>query len=718
MSEDAMRMRAQVIDEASGPLKSIADRMKEIRVAPGMRQAREEMEKLQSQFRSVTTLAANVTGSIAAVGLSSITAAASFGAFVAAMKNSADTANGLRVLAQDTGMAVNALHRLEAIGKRFEIPTDAIDASVKNISGKLPDLKRGIGELYGILNEKDPAFAAQLRADAQRGDTGAAFGHSLGFLQKFKDEQERRRWSAEIFGDPNLSRMFPGGSRDEFDKAAKEAEAAGTISKELLEASESYKKAIINLGDAFDRLKNEVAPGPIRAMTAVFEALQKIASDTRNELELLAAAWERIRKATGLSPPDRASVARDIEFNQRQLRSVDQLIANKENRGEDARDSKAHRDRIIDELRQLNEKLQNLPDAMVQKQAFYGNEGGFGGLLQRASLTVGGGPGGGIWSGRSGGGRFNGLGLSAGDRAGGGARSAIPGSAGDGGGNPMGPVEGRPENPMHSRAAGGGVGPSGSAHAATRAAMMGFAMDQLRSEGVPEASLRAAAAHLVGQADMESGLRPWLSHDGGTGYGIYGARLGRRSAMLAWLSKNGYARDSAEGQQRYMAHDAMSGRYRRTRDILMNASPEMLARDSWAVTREFESPAVTNNRSGAVLQAYRAAVAAARNRLTDAVQSGRGWPDQWMDMSRFKGRLDGGDPSVGRFRGDLLGDAERAGFLGAGKVTIDGGASIDLNIKTPRGMQVDSRASLQGGYLKGVKVRRGVTMPDAAEEVG
>jgi hypothetical protein len=134
---------------------------------------------------------------------------------------------------------------------------------------------------------------------------------------------------------------------------------------------------------------------------------------------------------------------------------------------------------------------------------------------------------------------------------------------------------------------------------------MKAAMDQLRKEGVPEANLKAAAAHLVGQAEMESGLRPGLVHDSGTGYGIYGARLGRRDRMLSWLAANGYAKDSLEGQTRYMAHEAMSGRYKNTRNILMNAQEGTLGQDSRTITHEFESPKVDNDRSGAVRGAYR-----------------------------------------------------------------------------------------------------------------
>lgn len=161
---------------------------------------------------------------------------------------------------------------------------------------------------------------------------------------------------------------------------------------------------------------------------------------------------------------------------------------------------------------------------------------------------------------------------------------------------------------------GGGSAPrgdgSGTRGAARTAAMMRYAMDQLRREGVPEAQLRQSAAHLVGQATMESGLDPNKTHDPDasgrpTGYGIYGARLVRRDRMLKWLEDHGYARNSAEGQMRYMTHEAMSGRYPRTKRILMGNGTGNVDSDTNTITGEFESPKVINYRAGAVKGAYR-----------------------------------------------------------------------------------------------------------------
>ena len=139
---------------------------------------------------------------------------------------------------------------------------------------------------------------------------------------------------------------------------------------------------------------------------------------------------------------------------------------------------------------------------------------------------------------------------------------------------------------------GGGVGSAGAGHkAANNAELMKAAQEQLIKEGVSADHVKAAAAALVGNVVQESGGDPNKVHDGGTGYGLYGARLGRRDNMLAWLAQNGFAKNSAEGQMKYMAHEAMtSSTYANTAAALKMAQQNNLGAVTDAVARNFERP--------------------------------------------------------------------------------------------------------------------------------
>jgi len=201
-----------------------------------------------------------------------------------------------------------------------------------------------------------------------------------------------------------------------------------------------------------------------------------------------------------------------------------------------------------------------------------------------------------------------GTGTGTGDSGTGTGGAGTGGGFGGGTGAGWGDRGGFESNPSGGRGGAGGGAGAGGALAGNQQFAMKTAMDQLRKEGVPEGSLRAAAAHLVAQAHAESGLNPRTQHDPvngvPTGYGIYGARLGRRSAMFAWLKANNYAQDSLEGQMRYMAHEAMSGRYPKTRQILMTGSQNR--EDVRTLMNEFEAPKNrTQDRSGMFFRAMR-----------------------------------------------------------------------------------------------------------------
>jgi hypothetical protein len=126
--------------------------------------------------------------------------------------------------------------------------------------------------------------------------------------------------------------------------------------------------------------------------------------------------------------------------------------------------------------------------------------------------------------------------------------------------------------------------------------MKSFA-SELKKKGVPPESVPYAVSALSGQVKVESNFNPSVVHDGGTGYGIYGARdepkptgSKRRTKMFEWLEQNGFSKDSAEGQARYMVNEAFSGGYKNTRNMLMSANKDNMADVTAALVDEFERP--------------------------------------------------------------------------------------------------------------------------------
>jgi hypothetical protein len=732
MADEQLRMTAEVVDKFSKPLRDLQKALREVKQPPAAREMREQFAGVsKAASEAASQIRGDLTSAIGGLGIASLGATGAIAAVVAAVRGMSSSTAELKAFSRETGLSTQRLRELEALGDRFQIAPDAVRSGVQTFSRQLYDIRRRYGEVYNWLKDQ-PGFEVFAEQLFDSKSTDEAIGRALGMLRKIPDAIQQQKFAEKLFGSGIFGR-FGAGTDKEFQNQIRDVrKALGDLSEDAAEAAEKFERSLKSLGDTLRGIRDEIGAGALPELNKQLADLrEKLTSQefkafsTWLSHEVGGAArdvaglfkeivgdvkWlaEHAKPAAnaalgngldgksggnygtagpigGVNGPIFDRRLMDLTQKQKLLGILEENIERKEGAGEDATDSRRKRDQLIDEIRKLRETMERAArdrdDATVQKQSFDGpGLGGGGARIWNASLGGGGG-----------------FGL---------PRMQYGGGAGGGGSARDTDASG----PMLKWDGGRG----GSAKAASRAAMMSHAMDQLRKEGVPESNLRAAAAHLVGQADMESGLDPNKSHDGGTGYGIYGARLGRRTQMLAWLKANGYAANSAEGQMRYMAHEAMSKKYPRTRGILMNANPNAMGRDSWAVTHEFEAPKVDNDRSGAVARAYRVGP---RSSEPD-VQENASRPDSPISRTEAPGRPDSPlsrTEAPGRPDSPLsrMGDSLMLRSAAAQKVEGNASLRIDFN-GLPRGTRLSTEAS---GMFRDVTLNRGKQMPDGGEDV-
>jgi hypothetical protein len=253
--------------------------------------------------------------------------------------------------------------------------------------------------------------------------------------------------------------------------------------------------------------------------------------------------------------------------------------------------------------------------------------------------------------------------------------------------------------------------------------------DQLRKEGVPEANIPEAANLLAGQALAESGFNPTESHDRGTGYGIYGARNERRSAMLSWMKEQGYAPSSLEGQSRYMAHEAMSGKYPKTRESLTGAEPGSRQARTTAITREFEAPRIINPRTGFVGEAA-ATMAKVPSAAPDAASQpippgGGGKYEAGASLAGVNPRLAAAIQGAGAYLPEGYTVKPSSGFRGGTMQSYHGkGSAIDVQIYDPSGRKITNRGddpeavAIYQRYAQGVKTWATANDPELVSRLG
>jgi len=218
---------------------------------------------------------------------------------------------------------------------------------------------------------------------------------------------------------------------------------------------------------------------------------------------------------------------------------------------------------------------------------------------------------------------------------------------------------------------------------------------------------------------MESGLNPNLKHDYDpkqgryTGFGIYGARdpkpgQGRMTDMLKWLETNGYARNSAEGQMREMAHSAVSGKYGPTRNVLFGRGTGNLETDTNIITRNFETPKFVNRRSHAVANALRigpdGTVVSGWGSDPYAKEKNQNYPFPWDK------RFTAGD--------EMMQTAARAAGGLQNPAKVEGSAKLTIDINGLPSPNYRARTSMDGMF-KDVRLNAGKTqmLPESGVDI-
>ncbi|GEP08585.1 phage tail tip lysozyme [Methylobacterium gnaphalii] len=604
MSDDTLRLVAKLDDQVTGPLGKVEGALKRTsnQGRDGAAAMRKEWEGFRAVLGTTNTAISGMAAPLSALGLAGGGAALSLAAAGSALRDFSKSTQSLEILSKQTGLTVESLRALENMGGRVGIAGTTMLSAADNFSRAAAQLKRGYSEAIQSL----PNMNLRWLLDDLRSAKSAEEMMNKLFegLPKISNIEARRRVLTMFFGTEDIDRIIQEYGNDAAKKLQEIRGQVGTIGPEAQKAAREFEDMVGRWDAALGKAKiwalTPLLEGAVKTMGGIADAAEKLRSG--HPLDALKALDQATDLGFGSIGKAPAAVSREkLEGRRSQVQRQLELLE----AGPRSSEYQRKHDRMVDELKRVADELQKLREqggASVSPSSFDGSDG-VKSLIQKAayggSPFVGGGYGG------SSGSVFG---------RGGTSRASRSSDAPENGGG----FQGIPFGSSSAGATGGqttantprGTG-RGNSRAARTGDMMAYAMDQLRREGVPEANLRQAAAHLVGQATMESGLDPNKTHDGGTGYGIYGARDpkgwgdykgARRSHMVKWLEKNGYARNSAEGQMRYMAHEAMSGSYPNTKRILMSGGG---AEHTNTITREFEGPAVINHRAGAVQNAMR-----------------------------------------------------------------------------------------------------------------
>lgn len=424
MSDDALRMRAEVGDGFTGPLAKFRNDLRSLSnvtrsIADGMSK---DWKGVNKEFAGAdSSIKRGLLPTLRGVGAVSLGVSAAIGGVAIGMRNFAAGGRDLKFAADQLGISMRKLRELHNLGDVFDISGGQMDTALKTLQDHLNQLVRNWGAAYNELRGKNLGWIADdLTKAAKEGGVGAAFEKLLEDIKKIPDPVYQRQIARLLLGGEEFVPM----ARDLSEKIKKMAKDNSIIPPDFDKQSERYIENLKKIEQQLDVMKVQVGSPLLGFLSQMLEDIQ---SEVR--------AWSKIidqvkdKDWKGLMAPDPAQQKRKLQNQlsgaQQRLKGLDEGISDAQRNGTAGTGyAELQRRKLLEEIEKLRKAVEdsNKNGGFLQKQSLMG--GGFGGArIMNASLG-GGGFGGGSIGGFRGGGGSN---------SGGGGNSGVSGGAPSGG---------------------------------------------------------------------------------------------------------------------------------------------------------------------------------------------------------------------------------------------------------------------------------------------
>jgi hypothetical protein len=283
MADQQLRLIATVIDRASGPLRSIAGRIRAIA-------ATNHGQRIANSFRAATAAAAAfggvlsgaVVGGLGLLGIGAISAGAALAGLLSLMSQSRDRLDALDEQAQQTGFSLQQLRELQFISTRGGIGWETMSAGLLQMSKRVGELKSGTGAFGKQLAKTYPALYKQLKASKSNTQ---AFSILHKAMSKIEDPAKRIAFAMKMFGKPGAEIAKMGMSTQDFLKQMQRARHfKGILPEDAGERMGAANDAIDDLKDAFEGLTDLISYETAPAFTDTVNAIAEFVAVNRQAI--------------------------------------------------------------------------------------------------------------------------------------------------------------------------------------------------------------------------------------------------------------------------------------------------------------------------------------------------------------------------------------------------------------------------------------------------
>jgi hypothetical protein len=425
MADDTLRMRAQVVDEFSSPLRKLKSELASVKPPADLARIRDGLKGLEQHSLAAGQAIRNGVGAaLSGIGISAIGVTAAIGGAAAALKNFATGTAELRHFSVEIGLSVNRLRELQALGQRFGVDENSMLGGLKKFSNELFDIRRRRGAAYEELLKAGPGGAELAERLVGSKSVEEAVGRALGFLERIPNAVQRQRLAETLFGNGMFGRLGEGGPGSIARLMEEIGKAIGKTTGEGVEAARKFEEQFARLRETIQGVGNELGVKLLPVLTDKMRELGASLKDVdwkgfadnaefalRGTMEIVKAVAEVVKGIGQILRHDFSPIIGEkgykgalgsplmvgrpeagtpgykarVEYLEEKRAELEKRVETYRQKGDKASEigAQSKLDQIVEELRKLREGAER--GATVQQQSF-GGGAGYAGLIHNASL--------------------------------------------------------------------------------------------------------------------------------------------------------------------------------------------------------------------------------------------------------------------------------------------------------------------------------------------
>ncbi len=428
MADDTLRMRAQVVDEFSSPLRKLKSELASVKPPADLARIRDGLKGLEQHSLAAGQAIRNGVGAaLSGIGIGAVGVTAAIAGAAAALKNFATGTAELRHFSVEIGLSVNRLRELQALGQRFGVDENSMLGGLKRFSNELFDIRRRRGAAYEELLKAGPGGAELAERLVGSKSVEEAVGRALGFLERIPDAVQRQRLAETLFGNGMFGRLGEGGPGSIGKLLAEIGKTIGQTSAQGVEAAKRFEEQFAKLRETIQGVGNELGVKLLPVLNDKMRELGATLKDVdwkgfadnaefalRGTMEIVKAVAVVVKGIGQILRHDFSPIIGEkgykgalgaplivgrpqvgtpgynarVEYLEAKRTELEKRVEAYRQKGDKASEigAQSKLDQIVDELRKLREGAER--GAQVQQQSFGG--GGLAGMIHNASYGGGG----------------------------------------------------------------------------------------------------------------------------------------------------------------------------------------------------------------------------------------------------------------------------------------------------------------------------------------